>query len=40
MPNQMGLELNASILKNFAEHVAPELGWKPNTEGLVSGYEF
>jgi Coenzyme F420-dependent N5,N10-methylene tetrahydromethanopterin reductase and related flavin-dependent oxidoreductases len=38
IPNQMGVELNASILRNFAEHVAPALGWKPNTEGLAEGY--
>lgn len=40
VPNQMGVELNASILRNFAEHIAPELGWVPNTEGLATGYEF
>lgn len=39
IPNQMGVELNVSILKNFAEHVAPALGWIPNTEGPVTGYE-
>ena len=40
VPNQMGVEINASILKNFAEHVAPAREWQPNTEGLVTGYEF
>src|SRR5699024_2832561 len=40
VPNQMGVELNASILRNFAEHVAPALGWEPNTQGRVTGYEF
>lgn len=39
IPNQMGVDLNVSILQNFAEHVAPALGWKPNTEGPVTGYE-
>lgn len=40
VPNQMGVELNTSILANFAEHVAPALGWEPNTKGKVTGYEF
>ena len=40
VPNQMGVELNTSILANFAEHVAPALGWEPNTNGPVTGYEF
>lgn len=39
IPNQMGVDLNVSILRNFAEHVAPALGWVPNTEGRVAGYE-
>lgn len=39
IPNQLGVELNLRILQNFAEHVAPALGWKPNTEGPVTGYE-
>lgn len=38
IPNQLGVELNLNMLRNFAEHVAPELGWKPNTEGPVTGY--
>ncbi|MDR7330378.1 LLM class flavin-dependent oxidoreductase [Corynebacterium guangdongense] len=38
IPNQMGVDLNVSILQNFAEHVAPALGWIPNTEGKVTGY--
>ena len=25
------------VLQAFAEHVAPALGWKPNTEGPVQG---
>ncbi|MDP9806501.1 alkanesulfonate monooxygenase SsuD/methylene tetrahydromethanopterin reductase-like flavin-dependent oxidoreductase (luciferase family) [Trueperella bonasi] len=36
IPNQLGVEPNLRILQNFAEHVAPELGWIPNTEGLVA----
>ena len=37
VPNQLGVEYNQHILQSFAEHVAPELGWKPNTEGPVVG---
>ncbi len=40
VPNQLGVEINATILRNFAEHVAPALGWEPNTKGLATGYEF
>lgn len=37
IPSQMGVEANLQILENFATHIAPELGWKPNTEGPVAG---
>lgn len=37
IPSQLGVDLNLHILQNFAEHVAPELGWKPNSEGPVEG---
>ncbi|MGO1496696.1 MAG: LLM class flavin-dependent oxidoreductase [Agrococcus casei] len=37
VPNQLGTEFNLHILESFAKHVAPELGWKPNTEGPVEG---
>jgi alkanesulfonate monooxygenase SsuD/methylene tetrahydromethanopterin reductase-like flavin-dependent oxidoreductase (luciferase family) len=37
IPNQLGPEYNLHVLQAFAEHVAPALGWKPNTEGPVSG---
>ena len=37
IPSQAGVDLNLHILQNFAEHVAPALGWKPNTEGPVQG---
>ena len=37
IPSQMGVELNLRILQNVAEHVAPALGWKPNTDGPVAG---
>lgn len=30
IPNQLGVEFNLRILDNFATHVAPALGWKPN----------
>lgn len=38
IPNQLGPEYNLHVLQSFAEHVAPALGWKPNTEGPVQGY--
>ncbi|AGP29939.1 LLM class flavin-dependent oxidoreductase [Corynebacterium terpenotabidum] len=38
IPSQLGVDANLRILQNFAEHVAPELGWEPNTAGLVTGY--
>jgi hypothetical protein len=38
IPNQLGPEYNVHVLQAFAEHVAPALGWKPNTEGPVTGY--
>jgi len=37
IPSQAGVELNLHILESFAQHVAPALGWKPNTEGPVQG---
>lgn len=37
IPNQLGPEYNLHVLGAFAEHVAPALGWKPNTEGPVQG---
>ena len=37
IPNQLGPEYNLHILESFAKHVAPALGWKPNTEGPVYG---
>ncbi|MCA0378537.1 MAG: LLM class flavin-dependent oxidoreductase [Actinobacteria bacterium] len=37
IPNQIGVEYNLHVLQAFAEHVAPALGWKPNTEGPVVG---
>lgn len=37
IPSQIGVDLSVHILRNFAEHIAPELGWKPNTEGPVQG---
>ncbi|WP_216423409.1 LLM class flavin-dependent oxidoreductase [Arcanobacterium phocae] len=30
IPNQLGTDVNIRILDNFAKHVAPALGWKPN----------
>ncbi|RGE18765.1 LLM class flavin-dependent oxidoreductase [Leucobacter sp. wl10] len=37
IPNTLGPEYNLHILESFAKHVAPALGWKPNTEGPVAG---
>ncbi|GAA1226264.1 hypothetical protein GCM10009587_33690 [Microbacterium maritypicum] len=37
IPNQLGPEYNVHVLESFAKHVAPALGWKPNTEGPVQG---
>ncbi|GAB3812850.1 LLM class flavin-dependent oxidoreductase [Tessaracoccus terricola] len=37
IPSQVGVELNLQILENFARHVAPEIGWVPNTQGPVQG---
>ncbi|MGX1792250.1 LLM class flavin-dependent oxidoreductase [Microbacterium sp. NPDC055312] len=38
IPNQLGVAYCVHILESFAKYVAPELGWKPNTEGPVEGY--
>ncbi|WP_309131804.1 LLM class flavin-dependent oxidoreductase [Brevibacterium sp.] len=38
VPNQLGVDYNLHILESFAQHVAPALGWRPNTEGPVEGY--
>lgn len=37
IPSQLGVDLNLHILESFAQHVAPALGWKPNTAGPVVG---
>jgi hypothetical protein len=28
VPNQLGVDYNAKLLRNIAEHVAPAIGWK------------
>ena len=38
IPNQLGASVNLRVLTTFAERVAPQLGWKPSTEGPVTGY--
>ncbi|WP_027587740.1 LLM class flavin-dependent oxidoreductase [Acidipropionibacterium thoenii] len=38
IPSQLGPEINLRLLENFATHVAPALGWQPNTEGPAVGY--
>ena len=37
IPTQLGVDHNLHILQAFAEHVAPALGWRPNTDGPVTG---
>lgn len=37
IPSQLGVDYNLHVLEAFAAHVAPALGWKPNTEGPVEG---
>jgi alkanesulfonate monooxygenase SsuD/methylene tetrahydromethanopterin reductase-like flavin-dependent oxidoreductase (luciferase family) len=39
IPNQLGVDYNLHVLQAFAEHVAPALGWQPNTQGPVRGEE-
>ncbi|GMA38083.1 hypothetical protein GCM10025883_01280 [Mobilicoccus caccae] len=39
IPSQLGVAPNLRILENFATHVAPALGWEPNTAGPVTGYD-
>lgn len=38
IPSQLGPEINLRLLENFATHVAPALGWEPNTDGPATGY--
>ncbi|MDN5978091.1 LLM class flavin-dependent oxidoreductase [Acidipropionibacterium jensenii] len=38
IPSQLGPEVNLRLLENFATHIAPALGWQPNTEGPTTGY--
>ena len=38
IPSQLGVDFNLHILQAFAEHVAPALGWQPNTAGPVTVY--
>ena len=39
IPSQLAASTSTSyILQAFAEHVAPALGWQPNTAGPVTGY--
>ena len=39
IPNQLGFEENWSIIRNFAEYVAPALGWEPARPGVLpTGY--
>ena len=36
IPNQLGVDYNLHILEAFAQHVAPELGWRRNSDGPVA----
>ena len=38
IPSQLGVDYNLHLLSAFAEHVAPALGWEPNTDGPATGY--
>nr|WP_253945239.1 LLM class flavin-dependent oxidoreductase [Nocardioides sp. zg-DK7169] len=38
VPNQLGVPYVVHLLESFTTHVAPALGWKPNTDGPVEGY--
>lgn len=40
IPSQLGVDYNLHILRTFAEHVAPALGWEPNWSGTPTGYDF
>ena len=31
VPNQLGVDYNAELLRNIAEHIAPAIGWTPAT---------
>ncbi len=35
VPNQLGVDYNADLLRNVAEHVAPAIGWSPATADAV-----
>ncbi|HEY5332077.1 MAG TPA: LLM class flavin-dependent oxidoreductase [Solirubrobacterales bacterium] len=35
VPNQLGVDYNAELLRNIAEHVAPAIGWSPATADAV-----
>ncbi len=34
VPNQLGVDYNADLLRNVAEHVAPAIGWSPATSDV------
>jgi alkanesulfonate monooxygenase SsuD/methylene tetrahydromethanopterin reductase-like flavin-dependent oxidoreductase (luciferase family) len=35
VPNQLGVEYNAQLLRNIAEHVAPAIGWEPAVRSVT-----
>ncbi|MFJ6132634.1 LLM class flavin-dependent oxidoreductase [Janibacter terrae] len=39
IPSQLGVDYNLHILDSFAQHVAPELGWRRNSEGRVAPFD-
>ncbi|HEY2477168.1 MAG TPA: hypothetical protein VGI17_00385 [Solirubrobacterales bacterium] len=36
VPNQLGDDYNADLLRTIADHVAPAIGWSPAGEDAVS----
>lgn len=37
VPNQLGVDYNAHVLETVVTDLAPALGWRSDTEGLVRG---
>ncbi|HEY4280819.1 MAG TPA: LLM class flavin-dependent oxidoreductase [Conexibacter sp.] len=39
VPNQLGVEYNATMLDTIARHIAPAIGWRPAARGAASADE-